>query len=1182
MKTSSLLLLLAAGQAPVAESNFGDFAARAPWVGLKTWKPPAMHGRARSLLDLISATGAGTVGGQVKPRPPIKDLFENAKKGHLKNMKMSELRDASRKMKQKGGDYENLTAEDVEDAFALLKDFAKDKDVDKAGLADDAVVVMSDMMDKELMRKARESLKHHPPAKRKEFERKVSSSAKETRHAIAKYGLKGKAAGFENKLEEDGLRMRLAKKPRAMMGTADTMVRAHDSGDAAAFKLPKGITRKLPSRVVDSLGVVAWENPSAWTEDGKTVKSKVSGLSFFDDAGEPITVRDLADDEVIEIEFPVSAPKARCSYWDTAGTEWKTDGVETEHHATHTICKTRHLTEFALVESDADDSGWYPCKGHDVGAACHMCAPGDTTCTESAEAKVCKEVTAGAPLKCVPDSAHAAWSPCKGKAMGAGCHMCPPSAGTSCKETNEYKTCKGVAGSADLACMVETQAKAVLDNSHVCHDPTTFNSEKVIIPGANRDGTDMTCADGAMYIGVRMPKPWKDITCADIAAVPAWDDNGTTHTAKSALGYMIGCCGSEQPRCAPGTMCKDKADFNGTKVFHSSENGEVLTCLQVGGWIGTKMPKPWDELTCADIAATSWEEEGGEVLEASKMLNMYGSSCCGSAAAVRCNDGSNMCKNNADFLGDLVVEGDTWCQVMEAHLGSKIPKPWNEMTCADVRNATWTEEDGSVSKASDILARYGPLCCGSAVQTRCSDGSNICKISSDFRASAVLHARNATEGGDITCAAIAAHIDAKRPKPWSEMTCADIASTTWVEDGREQKMSHYVNGMGPVCCGSAVQTRCNDGSNMCRISADFKADKVIARAEGGDLTCASYAPHALNNRLPKPWSALSCDEFRAVSWTDKESGEVEKALSVLDVLGPMCCGSAAQTRCIDDSNMCRISADFKADKVISRAEGGDVTCASYAPHLNKRLPKPWSELSCEEFQAVSWTDKGGHVAKAPVLLSWLGPTCCGSAAQARCMDTSNMCENSADFTIDLVLDGDTRCGNYAAHVFGNMSKQWDEMTCEKLATEVHAWHDHGKVTFMDMLKKMGPRCCGSAAKARCASYSGSSYNSGSSGSNGSVELIAQLRALLDHLSGDTEAVGRLHAKLAEVEAATAGCNHDGTVAVASAGPMEPLTCGGATSTGEVQFLPVSEMFKPNLEGRLADAQAKGGQMCFCR
>ena len=108
------------------------------------------------------------------------------------------------------------------------------------------------------------------------------------------------------------------------------------------------------------------------------------------------------------------------------------------------------------------------------------------------------------------------------------------------------------------------------------------------------------------------------------------------------------------------------------------------------------------------------------------------------------------------------------------------------------------------------------------------------------------------------------------------------------------------------------------------------------------------------------------------------------------------------TRCIDDSNMCRISADFKADKVIARAEGGDLKCASYAPHLNKRLPKPWSELSCEEFQAVSWTDMGGHVAKAPVLLSWLGPTCCGSAAQARCMDTSNMCENSADFTIDLV------------------------------------------------------------------------------------------------------------------------------------------------------------------------------------
>merc|ERR1719163_558315 len=137
------------------------------------------------------------------------------------------------------------------------------------------------------------------------------------------------------------------------MGTADTWVQAHDSDGAAKFKLPKSFAHKLPARVANDVGMVAWENPSPWAQEGKTVKSHVNGLSLFDDAGEPVKVHGLAASEAIEIVFPGAHwPKARCSWWDAEGTEWKTDGVETEHRAADTLCKTTHLTEFALVESD--------------------------------------------------------------------------------------------------------------------------------------------------------------------------------------------------------------------------------------------------------------------------------------------------------------------------------------------------------------------------------------------------------------------------------------------------------------------------------------------------------------------------------------------------------------------------------------------------------------------------------------------------------------------------------------------------------------------------------------------------------------------------------------------------------------------------------------------------------------
>ena len=191
-----------------------------------------------------------------------------------------------------------------------------------------------------------------------------------------------------------------------------------------------------------------------------------------------------------------------------------------------------------------------------------------------------------------------------------------------------------------------------------------------------------------------------------------------------------------------------------------------------------------------------------------------------------------------------------------------------------------------------------------------------------------------------------------------------------------------------------------------------------------------------------------------------------------------------------------------------------------------------------------------------------------------------MCTKSADFKPEAVVvhhqGKDILCAHIQAHVRNILpaaaAKPFSEVTCADIASNAEV---------SEGLSGWGSICCGSVAQTRCQDGSATgSYGTSGGGSGASPEVIARLHALLGQLSSDTEAVGRLRAKLAEVEAAAAGCNHD--VAVASASPMEPLTCGDAASTSEVQFLPVSEMFKPNLEGRLADIKAKGGQMCFCR
>jgi hypothetical protein len=288
------------------------------------------------------AAGASPVA--KRPRP-IKGFYGKPPA----DFKLDDLRQASKQLKVGGAEFEELAPEDIEATLKLLKDkFAEAKG--SASAARDTVGVMSDMLDKDLMGKARAKLTDK--AKREHFEKTVSAAAKATREEIAKDNLMGKLAGHEENLEDGALKILIRKEGRWNLG--EKHFRAHDANAAGAnFKLPKGFGGKLPMIGAENPGVMVWENPTPWAEDGKKVKSSVSGLSLFDDAGQRLRVKDLAAGEAIEITFPISDPTAKCMWWDDSGFGWKTDGVETVWRAADTLCKTTHLTEFALVEDVA-------------------------------------------------------------------------------------------------------------------------------------------------------------------------------------------------------------------------------------------------------------------------------------------------------------------------------------------------------------------------------------------------------------------------------------------------------------------------------------------------------------------------------------------------------------------------------------------------------------------------------------------------------------------------------------------------------------------------------------------------------------------------------------------------------------------------------------------------------------
>ena len=76
-----------------------------------------------------------------------------------------------------------------------------------------------------------------------------------------------------------------------------------------------------------------------------------------------------------------------------------------------------------------------PCSGKQTGDACTVCAPGDATCVETMELKACN-----ASGVCTSQTSPPPYDPCAGKKPGDACTLCDPTDST-CVETMVLKAC---------------------------------------------------------------------------------------------------------------------------------------------------------------------------------------------------------------------------------------------------------------------------------------------------------------------------------------------------------------------------------------------------------------------------------------------------------------------------------------------------------------------------------------------------------------------------------------------------------------------------------------------------------------------------------------------------------------------------------------------------------------------
>ena len=204
----------------------------------------------------------------------------------------------------------------------------------------------------------------------------------------------------------------------------------------------------------------------------------------------------------------------------------------------------------------------------------------------------------------------------------------------------------------------------------------------------------------------------------------------------------------------------------------------------------------WANVTCPEIANTSWVGVDGSVVVLMTRMYENGEMCCGARSRMRCLDDSNICKMDTDLAASNLsgTSAATTCDELSHSMLLLFPgkTAWSNVTCAEV---------GVHPQAGTRLAQDAAACCGGKEKTRCLDSSNLC-------AREALLASACEEHSDWYLHSMLS------TSVWRNVSCTELA----LAYNGSTRLTDILQSNGASCCGNLSNVRCS-----CRAGTFYNA-----------------------------------------------------------------------------------------------------------------------------------------------------------------------------------------------------------------------------------------------------------------------------------------------------------------------------------------------------------------------
>ena len=101
-----------------------------------------------------------------------------------------------------------------------------------------------------------------------------------------------------------------------------------------------------------------------------------------------------------------------------------------------------------------------------------------------------------------------------------------------------------------------------------------------------------------------------------------------------------------------------------------------------------------------------WYRSGDEMTGSTERFTMaYEKEAGGGGTAVNTSaphSPGNMCADSYDFRGTANVSGVP-CAMYNELLASKLPAPWSAVTCGEIKNSLWINDDNTTTRGAELM-----------------------------------------------------------------------------------------------------------------------------------------------------------------------------------------------------------------------------------------------------------------------------------------------------------------------------------------------------------------------------------------------------------------------------------------------------------------------------------------------